>query len=304
MRNAIIPMARLCTTYGLPGWRKVNFICKEFKRKINNISKSKHTRRTDKEQRIKDAYTSLLDYSQNYIKRMNTSFEWIALQTVDLKVYSKIEVIQEWIRQAENQISQIERRVFKGETIPHSEKIFSVFEPHTRWISKGKAGVPVELGLPVSIFRDQHGFILGYHIMKTESDVDVCVPFTMKVAAAFPSLVSASYDKGFWSPENMEKVSEIIDFPALPKKGRLSIKEQQRQKEVEFIKQRKAHPAVESAINGLEHSGLDKCPDRKLTGFERYVGLAVLSRNLQTLGKVIHEKKKKKFRRKKLKIAA
>ena len=43
---------------------------------------------------------------------------------------------------------QIVRRVLKGETIPASEKIFSVFEEHTRWISKGKAGRPVELGCP------------------------------------------------------------------------------------------------------------------------------------------------------------
>ena len=35
---------------------------------------------------------------------------------------------------------QIRRRVLEGETIPHEEKLFSLFEPHTRWIMKGKAG--------------------------------------------------------------------------------------------------------------------------------------------------------------------
>ena len=30
--------------------------------------------------------------------------------------------------------------VLEGETIPHEEKLFSLFEPHTRWIMKGKAG--------------------------------------------------------------------------------------------------------------------------------------------------------------------
>ena len=43
---------------------------------------------------------------------------------------------------------QIRRRVLEGETIPHEEKQFSLFEPHTRWIMKGKAGRPVELGVP------------------------------------------------------------------------------------------------------------------------------------------------------------
>ena len=35
---------------------------------------------------------------------------------------------------------QIRRRVLEGATIPHEEKLFSLFEPHTRWIMKGKAG--------------------------------------------------------------------------------------------------------------------------------------------------------------------
>ena len=44
---------------------------------------------------------------------------------------------------------QIDRRLLRGETIPNAEKVFSVFEDYTRWIAKGKAGTPVELGVPV-----------------------------------------------------------------------------------------------------------------------------------------------------------
>ena len=43
-------------------------------------------------------------------------------------------------------IDLLERRLLKGEKIPHSEKVFSLFEPHTKWLSKGKAGVICELG--------------------------------------------------------------------------------------------------------------------------------------------------------------
>ena len=57
------------------------------------------------------------------------------------------------------QIDQAERRLLRGETIPHEEKVFSIFEEHTRWVSKGKAGTPVELGVPVAIIEDQYGFI-------------------------------------------------------------------------------------------------------------------------------------------------
>ena len=41
--------------------------------------------------------------------------------------------------------------MLEGEKIPHKEKVLSVFQPHTEWINKGKAGVPVELGLRVAV---------------------------------------------------------------------------------------------------------------------------------------------------------
>lgn len=300
----MLQTSRLCADTGLPGWRKLKSVSKEFKHKLKIITKAKRSRSQNRDKRIAEAYASFLSYTDKYKDRIDISIEQLNLLTNDILSHYKIDNIRGWIDQAEILISQIKRRVFEGKSIPHAEKIFSVFEPYTRWISKGKAGVPVELGLPVSIFKDQHGFILGYHVMKTENDVDVCVPFTQKVAMEFPALLSVSYDKGYWSPKNIEELSGIIEFPVLPKKGRLSSKDRERQQNPNFIKRRKAHPAVESAINGLEHSGLDRCPDRTLIGFERYVGLAALARNLQTLGSVILEKEKKKARRKKRKKAA
>ena len=61
-------------------------------------------------------------------------------------------------------MDQVERRLLKGETIPHGEKVFSIFEPHTRWVAKGKAGRPVELGVPVGVVEDQFQFILHHKI--------------------------------------------------------------------------------------------------------------------------------------------
>lgn len=51
------------------------------------------------------------------------------------------------VTHAERQIDQIRWRVLLGERIPHHEKVSSPFEPHNEWISKGKAGVPVEQGV-------------------------------------------------------------------------------------------------------------------------------------------------------------
>ena len=66
----------------------------------------------------------------------------------------------------------------------------------------------------------------------------------------------------------------------------------------EFIRLRRKHSAVESAINGLNHSGLDKCYDHGLFGLKRCVGLSILARNIHTLGKDVREKEEKRKRRK------
>ena len=62
--------------------------------------------------------------------------------------------------------AQIERRLLKEEVIPAAEKIFSIFEQHTEWITKGKQNKRVELGHLLLITSDQYHFIIDYKIME------------------------------------------------------------------------------------------------------------------------------------------
>jgi len=86
-----------------------------------------------------------------------------------------IEQIHHYIQHAERQINQIDRRVLKDEVIPHEEKVFSIFEEHTEWVSKGKAAVPVELGVHVCVLENQHQFILHHRVMWQETDDKIAV---------------------------------------------------------------------------------------------------------------------------------
>ena len=60
------------------------------------------------------------------------------------------EKIAQYLHYVEVLVDQIRRRILGGEKSPHAEKVFSIHKPHTRWISKGKAGV-AELGVPVAL---------------------------------------------------------------------------------------------------------------------------------------------------------
>ncbi len=66
----------------------------------------------------------------------------------------------------------------------------------------------------------------------------------------------------------------------------------------QFGELRRKHSAVESAINALEHCGMDRCRDYGLEGFKRYVALAIVARNIHRLGYILQqqelEKKKKR----------
>jgi hypothetical protein len=73
----------------------------------------------------------------------------------------------------------------------------------------------------------------------------------------------------------------------LPKKGRLSVTDRERESAPEFVMARRQHSAVESASNALGVHGLELCRDHGLDGFKRYVALAVVAHNIQRLGAIV-----------------
>ena len=197
---------------------------------------------------------------------------------------------------AVRQINRIDRRLLKGETIPQNEKVFSIFEPHTRWISKGKAGRPVELGVPVGIMEDQYQFKWYYEIMWNGSDADFAVPTVEITKELFPDFCAVGFDRGFHSPANRTRLDELLDDNVLSKKGRLSKAERDREQGETFAAMRRQHLAVESAINNLEHRGLDRVRSKGREGFARTVALAVVALNVHRLGRVLRQQAREQHR--------
>ncbi len=235
------------------------------------------------------AYIAL---AQSLVDRVKETIAFVA--PLDLMVQLKIEEIAKYLVHAESQIDQISRRVIEGETIPHHEKVFSLFEEHTEWISKGKAGISQELGLKVCIVKDQFGFILHHRVMENESDDKVAVPIIDETKERFDKLTGCSFDKGFHSPDNQKELAQILDRVILPRKGKLSAINKEIESSEEFKEARRKHSLVESSINALENHGLDRCLDHGLKGFKRYVALAVLARNIQIIGHIHQQKELKR----------
>lgn len=297
IRKTIESCADICDGYGWSEWRQYRHNLRQFKKSYRKIQKLKHSTSKDesvreaKKQEIQDAHYAYITQANDYIQRSdNTRAKVVASPDVSITNLATLTVLDGYTAHAKRQVDQIRRRVLEGEKIPHGEKVFSIFEPHTEWISKGKAGVPVELGLRVCILEDQHKFILHHNVMEKQTDDQVAISMVEKSQASFPTLRAVSFDKGFHSPANRQSLEERLDLVAMPKKGRHSAADRIRETEAEFVQMRHKHSAVESAINGLEHFGLDICPDHGIVGFKRYVALAVLARNIHRLGVVVRER--------------
>jgi transposase, IS5 family len=290
LRVLLYLCAQFSETYGLKGWRPFKSSLKKLKKALRIIQKLKHSTSKDeakkqaKVEQIAKAHQTFIDLSAIHLKRVEATIAQLASQYAVCEL--QLARPKEFIAHAYRQIEQIDRRVLKGETIPHDEKVFSLFEPHTEWIAKGKAGVPVELGLRVAIVESREGFILHHQVMEKQTDDQIAVALVKETQSLFPSFKACSFDKGFHSPANQAELKPLLDQVTLPKKGKWSASDKARETRDAFVAARRAHSAVESGINALEVHGLDKCLDHGIDGFKRYVALAVVSRNIQKIGQI------------------
>ena len=185
--------------HGLSYWRQDAYNIRQIKRLTRSASNKKRSNAKSDELKIKrdelivKAHSELLEVADSYVKKIKDSIFMLGNAGFNSESdMRKILIIESFIIDAERQIDQTRRRVILGEVIPHEEKVFSNFQKQTEWISKGKAGVPVEFGLKVCILEDQHQFILHHQVMEKKTDDKVAVSMVQETLKRFPNLYSCS----------------------------------------------------------------------------------------------------------------
>ena len=192
-RCMVRDVSRACGGLGPPGWRRKEHLLKKLRRLYLGVATSRlaNSRPRDVE--------ALLRLALKLADRAEASCAEIDGM---LGIPGSSDSIRGFIGHVRHQADLIERRILRGETIPHRGKVHPISGPHTRWISKGKAGVPVEPGVPVRVLEDRHRFLLHHSVMWEGSDVDVAVPMGGEARARFPDLSVVSFDRGLHSPSN------------------------------------------------------------------------------------------------------
>lgn len=282
------------------GWRKIHDWYRRMKNAMRAVGKATSSGGRNKEDRIKNAVGYYLSIARTLHDKLEQT-ELPIKDKMDAGLSTGLFIYLDFLARFTD---QLERRVLQGETIPHEEKVFSIFEEYTEWITKGKLHPNVELGKMLAITTDQYNLIVDYRVMEEQSDSEMVRPIAEDLTLRY-DILSWSFDKGFWHKDNKALLEKHVEIVVMPKKGKPNKLEKEEESQRQFKMLRNKHSAVESNINELEHRGLDRCPDRGYMHFKRYIGLAVASYNLRRIGQELIEiRRNQEQTERKLRVAA
>jgi IS5 family transposase len=189
----------------------------------------------------------------------------------------------------EQVLDQAHRRIIDKEAVPNEEKIFSIFEPHTELLKRGKAAKPIEFGHMIQIQQVEGKFITDYEVFETKPVehklVEPALERHQELFGEYPDTLTT--DKGYYeSMEQIERLSEIVELVAISKKGKRTEEQTQRETDPAFRHAQRFRAGVEGTISFLKRVlGLFRCYNK---GWEHYVatvGATVLAHNLVILAR-------------------
>jgi len=189
----------------------------------------------------------------------------------------------------EQVIDQARRRIIDKEQVPNKEKIFSIFEPHTELLIRGKAGKPIEFGHMIQIGQVDGKFITEYDVFETKPVeyelIEPALEHHKRLFGDYPDKVTA--DKGYYqSMAQIEQLGEKVEVVAIAKKGKRTAEQAQRETDPAFRHAQRFRAGVEGTISFLKRVlGLFRCYNK---GWEHYVstvGATILAHNLLLLAR-------------------
>ena len=182
-------------------------------------------------------------------------------------------------------IDQARRRALDGAQLPNSEKIYSIFEPHTDLIKRGKVRTPVEFGHKVFLAESAQGLITQYEVLNGNPPDELHVaPSVRRHRQAFgrvPDLYSS--DRGFFNEHNLISCNqEGVKVVCIPQRGGKKTSDREAyEKSTDFKQGQRFRAGIEGRISVLLRGrGMKRCLAQGRDRFEFLVGTAVLANNL------------------------
>jgi len=197
--------------------------------------------------------------------------------------------MQTYDRRVEQVLQQASRRIRRGERVPNREKLFSIFEPHTELLIRGKAGKNIEFGHMVLLQQVEGKFISDYEVFaRRRADAALVDSILQSHRSTFGSLPeSFTADKGFY--ESMGKLRELeqsIAHVSIAKKGRRTAEEREREHHPVFRALQRFRAGIEGTISALKRAfKMSRCLYRTFRTYCSAIGSHVLAHNLVILAR-------------------
>jgi IS5 family transposase len=203
--------------------------------------------------------------------------------------------IAEFRQRGERVVAQTRRRVLQGEQVPPQDKIYSIFEPHTDMVIRGKVRTPVEFGHKVLISESGHGLITDYCVLEGNPADQTHVPGVLdrhkQLFEKAPDLFAS--DRGFFSQDNLDACREAgVKVECIPQRGGHKSPERLAyEKSPAFKDGQRFRAGIEGRISVLFRGrGMKRCLRKGRDHFEVFVGAAVLANNLLVLAQLLLKK--------------
>jgi IS5 family transposase len=239
-------------------------------------------------------YRALIDIAEEVVANARTVLDNTATKRgPDVLTALKIDAIRDEIIYycglGARVIEQTRRRVLDGEQVANAEKIYSIFEPHTDLIKRGKVRTPVEFGHKVFLAESAKGLITQYDVLKGNLADEVHVAPSLKrhrrVFRRAPNLYGA--DRGFFSEKSVAAcVRGAVTTVCIPQRGGSKTPQRQSFERSPAFKQgQRFRAGIEGRISVLMRGrGMKRCRAEGAERFALFVGAAVLANNLMIIG--------------------
>jgi IS5 family transposase len=242
-------------------------------------------------------YRDLIGIAEEVVANAKAALEKSArMRGKDLLAAMTIDAIRDDIARycglGERVIDQARRRVLDGEQVPNAEKIYSIFEPHTDLIKRGKVRAPVEFGHKVFLAESAKGLITQYEVLKGNPSDEVHVaPSLKRHRRAFRRAAELyASDRGFFSEQNVAAcVHGGVKVACIPQRGGSKTPQRQAyERSAPFKQGQRFRAGIEGRISVLMRGrGMKRCRAEGAERFALFVGAAVLANNLMIIAALL-----------------
>jgi len=191
-------------------------------------------------------------------------------------------------------IDQATRRVLQGETVPATEKLLSLFEPHTQVIQRHKPGHTVEFGRKLWLDEVEGGLISRYALLDQPGQDQPYLAHSLaghQERFGHPPWLLAG-DRGVYSLANERLAREVgVQRIVLPATGKPSAARRQQERSGWWRRGFRYRAGIEGRISVLRRGfELDRCRDHGEAGMGRWVGWGILAHNLAKIARTVAQR--------------